>query len=100
MRHAWPLALMRSADRVPNQYHVLEAPWIRRVFPTLGSTDCALRPVHPAKLWIWFSVFPAYAFPIAGLRYVSPCMSRTQAMRAILLASATAATLVGLLAIS
>ncbi len=35
----------------------------------------------------------------AALRYVPPCRSSTQAIRAFLLASATAATLVGLLAI-
>ena len=34
----------------PIHKHALEALWLRRVLPTLGSTNCALRPIHPAKL--------------------------------------------------
>ncbi len=41
------------------------------------------------------SPMPYAAGAVVGFRYVPPCLSNAQAMRAILLASATAATLVG-----
>ena len=50
VRHGWPLALMRSAGSGPYQQRVPEALGGNRVFPTLGSTDCALRLCHSAKL--------------------------------------------------
>ncbi len=31
------------------QLQALEAPWVKRVFPTPGSTDFALRHIHSAK---------------------------------------------------
>ena len=34
----------------PSQKQALEAPWLRRVSPTPGSTDFALRHIHSAKL--------------------------------------------------
>ena len=33
----------------PIQLQALEAPWVKRVFPTPGPTDFALRHIHSAK---------------------------------------------------
>ena len=98
MRRVWPLALMLCADRVPNK----NAHFRARALTQAGSPDprndricitssCPRQLVSPIYL-------PVRVMPPATVS--APCISRpvtmmAQAIRAILLASATAATFVG-----
>ena len=72
---------MRSAGSGPNQLHVLEALGSKRVFPILGTTDCALRLCHSAKLmnsWspVWgllaAAIFFSYAEQVTALPGATP----------------------------
>jgi hypothetical protein len=94
----WPLALMLCADRVPNK----NAHSRRRALTQAGSPDprnnrICITSSCPRQL-----VLPIYPLNLHhaacssfGSLYLSPPTMMAQAIRAILLASATAATLVG-----
>ena len=49
MRRAWPLALMRSADRVPINSAGLMTPPHYRVFPILGHEPSFISFLHPSQ---------------------------------------------------
>ena len=66
-------------------------------FPKSQLNRFALHHIHSAKFLVPLSHTAGGAG--CGARWVPPSLSKTQAMRAILLASATAATLVGFRAI-
>ena len=88
----WPLAIMLCADRVPivNTHSKMRRP--KRVLPIPGSTLSALRRYVLANL-LKLQVYAAGSN--LGSLNGSARAIRAQAMRAILLASATAATLIG-----
>ena len=48
-RHAWPLALMRSADRVPINFAGFDAPPRFRVFSIPGHEPSIISSVHPSR---------------------------------------------------
>ena len=96
MRQVWPLALMLCADRVP-----IESPHLKCADPN-GLSRSPERPylhyvVMPSPIGV--ADLPAELLHAAidsfGSLYLSPLTMMAQAIRAILLASATAATLVG-----
>ena len=98
VRQVWPLALMLCADRVPNK----NAHFRRCALTQAGSPDprndricimssCPRQLVLPIYLLAFFHA----ASNSFGSLYLSPRTMMAQAIRAILLASATAATLVG-----
>src|SRR6188768_1206036 len=88
---------MPSADRVPVNSPHSTMHWHMWVVPIAGSTGSALRAVRPPNLHITPDVRRdlVYAASAAGSLYRSPLAIIAQAIRAILLASAMAATLVG-----
>jgi hypothetical protein len=87
LRQVWPLALMLCADGSQSKARTKSA-MIQRVLPVPGTTVSALRRHALAAA--------AYAASkSAGSLYLSPRTMMAQAIRAILLAKATAATLVG-----
>jgi hypothetical protein len=99
MRQVWPLALMLCADRVPNK----NAHFRSGALTQAGSPDprnnricitssCPRQLVLPLYL---LACLPYTASNSFGSLYLSPRTMMAQAIRAILLASATAATLVG-----
>src|ERR1700712_2415905 len=93
-----PLAIMPSADQVPvNNTHSITMRWHKWVVLIAGSTGSALRAVRPPNLHITPVAQRdlVYRASAAGFRYRSPLAIMAQAIRAILLASAMAATLVG-----
>src|SRR5882724_948917 len=97
MRFTRPLAIMPSADQVPiNSPHstMLGGNWVVLI---AGSTGSALRAVRPPNRHITPDVRRdlVYAASATGSRYRSPLAIIAQAIRAILLASAMAATFVG-----
>src|SRR6266478_10057920 len=88
---------MPSADQVPiNNPHstMLGGSWVVLI---AGSTGSALRAVRPPNLHITPVARRdlVYAASATGFLYRSPLAIMAQAIRAILLASAMAATLVG-----
>ena len=87
-------ALRRSG---PDQKHAFEMRWHKWVVLIAGSTGSALRAVRPPNLHITPGVRRdlVYAASATGSLYRSPLAIIAQAIRAILLASAIAATLVG-----
>src|SRR5258705_6545432 len=97
MRFTRPLAIMPSADQVPIESPhstMLGGNWVVLI---AGSTGSALRAVRPPNLHI-----PpvarrdlVYRASATGSLYRSPLAIMAQTIRAILLASAIAATLVG-----
>jgi hypothetical protein len=96
MRQVWPLALMLCADRVPNKSAHLKC-----VDPS-GFSRSPERPylhyvVMPSPIGVadLAADLPHAASNNLGSLYLSPRTMMAQAIRAILLASATAATLVG-----
>ena len=98
VRHTRPLAIMPSADQVPiNNPHstMLGGTWVVLI---AGSTGSALRAVRPPNLHITPDDSQRdlyYAASATGSLYRSPLAIMAQAILAILLASATAATFVG-----
>jgi len=48
-RHAWPLVLMRSADRVPINFAGFDAPPRFRVFSIPGHEPSIISSVHPSR---------------------------------------------------
>lgn len=99
VRQVWPLALMLCAERVP-----IESPHLKCDDPNGFSRS-------PERPYLHYVVMPspiggtdqpaAYAASnSAGSRYLSPRAIIAHAIRAILLAKATAATLVGRRAIN
>ena len=97
VRQVWPLALMLCADRVPIKMAHLE----RCVDPN-GLSRSPERPclhyvVMPSPIGVAdLSDGDSHAATNSfGSLYLSPCTMMAQAIRAILLASATAATFVG-----
>jgi hypothetical protein len=101
VRHGWPLALMLCADWVPigNTHSEMRRPM--RVLPIPGTTLSALSSSCPRQFFGGvLPPTPVETYAIAGSNFGSwKCSPRTimaQAIRAILLASATAATLIGL----
>src|SRR3569832_1457312 len=90
---------MPSADQVPVKIPHSMMLWPMRDVLIAGSTGSALRAVRPPNFRI--TPTPArsrYAASAAGSLYRSPLAIIAQAIRAILLASALAATFVGRLA--
>ena len=96
MRQVWPLALMLCADQVP-----IESPHLKCADPNGLSRS-------PERPYLHYVVMPSpigvadrsaggshAASDSFGSLYLSPWTMMAQAIRAILLASATAATLVG-----
>src|SRR2546423_4719355 len=82
------------AAQVPRDSYIVH-PWSSR--PRPGSTGSALRAVRPPNLHITPDVRRdlVYRASATGFLYRSPLAITAQAIRAILLASAMAATLVG-----
>src|ERR1035441_3992126 len=97
VRHTWPLAIMPSADQVPVISTHSTMRWHKWVVLIAGSTGSALRAVRPSNLHITPDVRRdlVYAASATGSLYRSPLAIMAQAIRAILLASAIAATFVG-----
>src|ERR1017187_4284761 len=97
VRHTGPLAIMPSADQVPVKSTHSTMRWHKWVVLIAGSTGSALPAVGPPNLHITPDVRRdlVYAASATGSLYRSPLAIMAQAMRAILLASAMAATLVG-----
>src|SRR6266404_6320077 len=88
---------MPSADRVPTNNSHSRMPWHMWVVLIAGSTGSALRAVRPPNLHITPVVRRdlVYRASATGFLYRSPLAIMAQAICAILLASAIAATLVG-----
>ena len=102
MRQVWPLALMLCADRVP-----IESPHFERALTQTGSPDprndrICITSSCPRQLVLRIDLLAAlYAANNGfGSLYLSPWTMMAQAIRAILFASATAATFVGRRSIS
>ena len=97
MRHTGPLAIMPSADQVPIISTHLTMRWHKWVVLIAGSTGSALRAVCPPNPHITPDARRdlVYAASAMGSLSRSPLAISTQTMRAILLASAMAAILVG-----
>ena len=97
MRFTRPLAIMPSADQVPvkNPHSMMR--WHKWVVLIAGSTGSALRAVRPPNPRITPVVRRdlVYAASVTGSLYRSPLTIMAQTIRASLLASAIAATLVG-----
>ena len=96
-RHTGPLAIMPSADQVPTKLSHSRMLWHEWVVLIAGSTGSALRAVRPPNLHITPVVRRdlVYAASATGSLYRSPLAIMAQTIRASLLASAIAATLVG-----
>src|SRR5271169_3197176 len=88
---------MPSADQVPVKSPHSTMQWHMWVVPIAGSTGSALRAVRPPNLHITPGVRRdlVYRASATGFLYRSPLAIIAHAIRAILLASAMAATLVG-----
>src|SRR5205814_7880652 len=87
---------MPSADQVPVKTAHSTMRWHKWVVLIAGSTGSALRAVRPPNLHITPDVRRDLVYRAnAGFLYRSPLAITAQAIRAILLASAMAATLVG-----
>src|SRR5674476_1391069 len=88
---------MPSADQVPVKSPHSTMHWHMWVVPIAGSTGSALRAVRPPNLHITPDAQRdlVYAASAAGCLQRSPFAIIAQAIRAILLASALAATFVG-----
>src|SRR5436189_5022165 len=88
---------MPSADQVPVKRTHSTMLWPMWVVLIAGSTGSALRAVRPPNLHITSVVRRdlVYAASAAGSLYRSPLAIMAQTIRAILLASATAAIFVG-----
>src|ERR1700693_843263 len=88
---------MPSADQVPTKTSHSTMLWHMWVVLIAGSTGSALRAVRPPNLHITPVVRRdlVYRASAAGCLYRSPLAIMAQTIRAILLASAIAATLVG-----
>src|ERR1700733_2981235 len=97
MRFTGPLAIMPSADQVPVNNTHSTMRWHKWVVLIAGSTGSALRAVRPSNLHITPDIRrdPVYRASAMGCLYLSPLAIMAQTIRAILLASAIAATLVG-----
>ena len=97
MRFTRPLAIMPSADQVPTNNSHSRMPWHMWVVLIAGSTGSALRAVRPPNLHITPVARRdlVYRASATGSLYRSPVAIMAQTIRAILLASAIAATLVG-----
>src|SRR4029079_5716360 len=91
---------MPSADQVPVKTAHSTMRWHMWVVLIAGSTGSALRAVRPPNLHITPVARRdlVYRASATGSLYRSPVAIMPQTIRAILLASATAATLVGRLA--
>src|SRR6266550_4798395 len=91
---------MPSADQVPTKLSHSRMLWHEWVVLIAGSTGSALRAVRPPNLHITPVVRRdlVYRASATGSLYRSPLTIMAQTIRAILLASAIAATLVGRLA--
>src|SRR3981189_748946 len=87
---------MPSADRVPTNTSHSRMPWHMWVVLIAGSTGSALRAVCPPNLHITPVARRdlVYRASATGSLYRSPLAIMAQTIRAILLASAIAATLV------
>jgi hypothetical protein len=88
---------MPSADQVPVKRSHSTMRWHKWVVLIAGSTGSALRAVRPPNLHITSDVRRDldYAASATGSLYRSPQAIIAQTIRAILLASAMAATFVG-----
>src|SRR5450759_3094503 len=88
---------MPSADQVPTKSSHSTMLWHKWVVLIAGSTGSALRAVRPPNLHITPVVRRdlVYVASATGSLYRSPLAIIAQAIRAILLASAMAATFVG-----
>src|SRR3977135_3132506 len=88
---------MPSADQVPTKSSHSTMLWHEWVVLIAGSTGSALRAVRPPNLHITPVVRRdlVYAASATGSLYRSPLAIMAHAIRAILLASAMAATFVG-----
>ena len=103
VRQVWPLALMLCADRVPNKL----AHFKKECVDPSGFSRSPERPylhyvVMPSPIGVadLSGDLPHAASNSFGSLYLSPRAMMAQAIRAILLASATAATFVGRRSIS
>src|SRR5712671_5859403 len=87
---------MPSADQVPTNNSHSRMPWHMWVVLIAGSTGSALRAVRPPNLHITPVARRdlVYRASATGSLYRSPLAIMAQTIRAILLASAMAATLV------
>src|SRR5580700_8129507 len=91
---------MPSADQIPTNSSHSRMPRHKWVVLIAGSTGSAFRAVRPPNLHITPAVQRdlVYRASATGSLYRSPLAIMAQTIRAILLASAMAATLVGRLA--
>ena len=97
MRRGWPLALTLSADRVPIVFHALRSAMTQAGSPDPRNDPVCIMSSCPRQL-----ILPTYLITVShaainsvGSLYLSPRTIMAHAIRAILLASATAATLIG-----
>src|SRR5579863_1487822 len=91
---------MPSAESGPDQEHVLEAHWRRWVFPLPGIDRLvALHCVRPSQS-CWCRSREVQTARNSGSLYASPLIIMAHTIRAVLLASATAAIFVVRRAIS
>src|SRR5258706_3755372 len=97
MRFTCPLAIMPSADQVPTKLSHSTMLWHEWVVLIAGSTGSALRAVRPPNLHITPVVRRDFVYRASatGSLYRSPLAIMAHTIRAILLASAIAATFVG-----
>src|SRR5438067_8611269 len=88
---------MPSADQVPVKSPHSRMQWHKWVVLIAGSTGSALRAVRPPQPshHARYSAQSRYGLSATGYLYRSPLAISAQAIRASLLASAIAATLVG-----
>ena len=91
VRHVGPLAIMPCADKVPVNSPYSPMRWHKWVVLIAGSTGSALRAVRPPNFHITPDIRCDLVYAASAER--SPLAIIAQTMRAILLASAMAATL-------
>jgi hypothetical protein len=97
MRQVWPLALMLCADQVPNKLtHFRIGALTQAGSPDPRNNRICITSSCPRQLVLMLPLcLPHAASNSFGSLYLSARTMMAQAIRAILLASATAATLVG-----
>ena len=101
VRRVWPLALMLCAERGPKSLARTRSAMTQTGSPGPRNDRICITSSCPRQLVVPIDLPPTYAASNSvGSRYLSPRAMIAHAIRAILLAKATAATLVGRRAIN
>ncbi|BAI74607.1 transposase (plasmid) [Azospirillum sp. B510] len=98
-RDLWSLGLMKSADQRPNHLSALPgawSPWVWSIPGLTGSSSRLTTLTPSASAGPWSAAEANLDYAAVGATQVPPHVSTAQAMRAVLLARATAASLAGL----